>query len=206
MQTGTSRPMQAMAKGPIATTAPSVGLAGSALVRCCWAPGLAWRGWGTCPGSAAWWAACCSPISDTRSQTPPVRWGPLGLLLVALPQGVLDRSVRSQQSAAGTAGRLAYLGVAARWACKALLSFFGGRRRQELLGLGPGACGRRARRPLVASSAAGVGAGGQQLACSLWQDGDPMPRLPRLLRRRWHSKRGPLAHARRCPTLSALAS
>ncbi|APD47767.1 metal-binding protein [Synechococcus sp. CS-602] len=142
-----------------------------------WAPGLGLAGMGTAGLSFLVGGLLLSPDLDTRSNATR-RWGPLRLLWWPYRKGLSHRSVLSHSPLLGTAGRLAYLALLAL-GLAALLSFFGGPPPQELLGW----AGRlwREQRPLVLSALVG-------LEASSWlhliQDGDPMPRLPRLLRRR----------------------
>lgn len=118
-----------------------------------------------------------SPDLDTRSN-PTRRWGPLRLLWWPYRRWLSHRSLISHSPLLGTAGRLAYLGL-----LLLLLSAI-----LHPLGVpGPGALLAKAQRlwhqqqGLLVGSLVG-------LEASSWlhliQDGDPLPRLPRPLRRR----------------------
>lgn len=123
-----------------------------------------------------------SPDLDTPSN-PTRRWGPLALLWLPYRKLLRHRSSLSHTPLVGTAGRLAYLS-AVLLALTLLL---------KPLGLAPvglaGPAGAlaaaaqlwRQHQPLVLLALVG-------LEASAWlhllQDGDPMPKRPRLLRRR----------------------
>jgi uncharacterized metal-binding protein len=125
-----------------------------------------------------------SPDLDTRSRATR-RWGPLALLWWPYRRVLSHRSALSHTPLLGSAGRLAYLALAA-----ALLSQLahpmGAPSAPELLGALPRLW--RAHQPLLVPALVGVEASGW---LHLIQDGDPMPRLPRPLRRlrRWSRKR-----------------
>jgi hypothetical protein len=118
-----------------------------------------------------------SPDLDTRSN-PTRRWGPLRLLWWPYRRGLAHRSLLSHSPLLGTAGRLAYLlGMLLLlrrpwppWAARA----------------GPAAGGGP--RPVADAASPADQPCWPGIEASSWlhliQDGDPMPRLPRLLRRR----------------------
>jgi uncharacterized metal-binding protein len=122
-----------------------------------------------------------SPDLDTRSN-PTRRWGPLRLLWWPYRRLLRHRSVVSHSPVLGTLGRLLYLG-----ALLIGLSWLG----QPLGAPGPAALVQRAQQlwqahqPLVIAALVG-------LEASTWlhllQDGDPMPKTPRMLRR-WRRRR-----------------
>jgi uncharacterized metal-binding protein len=122
-----------------------------------------------------------SPDLDTRSN-PTRRWGPLRLLWWPYRRLLRHRSIVSHSPVLGTLGRLLYLG-----ALLIGLSWLG----QPLGAPGPAALVQRAQQlwqahqPLVIAALVG-------LEASTWlhllQDGDPMPKTPRVLRR-WRRRR-----------------
>jgi uncharacterized metal-binding protein len=122
-----------------------------------------------------------SPDLDTRSN-PTRRWGPLRLLWWPYRRLLRHRSVVSHSPVLGILGRLLYLG-----ALLIGLSWLG----QPLGAPGPAALVQRAQQlwqahqPLVIAALVG-------LEASTWlhllQDGDPMPKTPRMLRR-WRRRR-----------------
>jgi uncharacterized metal-binding protein len=122
-----------------------------------------------------------SPDLDTRSN-PTRRWGPLRLLWWPYRRLLRHRSIVSHSPVLGTLGRLLYLG-----ALLIGLSWLG----QPLGAPGPAALVQRAQQlwqahqPLVIAALVG-------LEASTWlhllQDGDPMPKTPRMLRR-WRRRR-----------------
>jgi uncharacterized metal-binding protein len=123
-----------------------------------------------------------SPDLDTRSN-PTRRWGPLRLLWWPYRRLLRHRSLLSHSPLLGTAGRLSYL-AAALLTTSLLLLPLGGPTPQQLLATGRALW--QEQRPLVLAALVG-------LEASSWlhliQDGDPMPRTPRLLRRRGHARR-----------------
>lgn len=132
-----------------------------------------------------------SPDLDTPS-LPSHRWGPLGLLWLPYRRLLRHRSLLSHAPVLGTVGRLTYLGAVLLALSVALA---------PLGAPGPGhwigAAGELWRRqgPLLLVALAG-------LEASAWlhllQDGDPMPRRPRLLRRSlWRRRRDPHRRSRR---------
>jgi uncharacterized metal-binding protein len=116
-----------------------------------------------------------SPDLDTRSN-PSRRWGPLAVLWWPYRRGLRHRSLLSHSPLLGSALRLAYL-AALLLGLSALLAPLGTPGPGRLLELGRGLWHRQ--RPLVMVALAGVEASSW---LHLLQDGDPMPRLPRLLR------------------------
>ena len=118
-----------------------------------------------------------SPDLDTRSN-PTRRWGPLRLLWWPYRRGLAHRSLLSHSPLLGTAGRLAYL-LGMLLLLSAALTPLGSPAPAQLLAAGQGLW--QTQRPLLMGALAG-------LEASSWlhliQDGDPLPRLPRLLRRR----------------------
>jgi uncharacterized metal-binding protein len=118
-----------------------------------------------------------SPDLDTRSNASR-RWGPLALLWWPYRRFLSHRSALSHTPLLGSAGRLAYLALAAALFSQ-LLQPLGTPSATELL-TSLAVLWREQRTPLLAAL---VG-----LEASAWlhllQDGDPWPRLPRPLRRR----------------------
>ena len=150
-----------------------------------WAPALG------PPGVAAACAAFLvgglwlSPDLDTPSRVT-ARWGPLALLWWPYRRWLRHRSLLSHSPLLGTAGRLAWLAGLIVAACL-LLTPLGAPPPQRLAG-GLVALWQR-QRPLLAAGLVG-------LEASAWlhllQDGDPVPRPPRLLRaigRRWRPQK-----------------
>lgn len=142
-----------------------------------WAPWLGWAGMASAGLGFLLGGLLLSPDLDTRSN-PTRRWGPLRLLWWPYRRCLSHRSLLSHCPLLGTAGRLAYLAGAALLLAAAL----------HALGLPALAWMRQAatglwqeQRPLLISGLAGIEASSW---LHLLQDGDPMPRLPRLLRRR----------------------
>jgi uncharacterized metal-binding protein len=123
-----------------------------------------------------------SPDLDTRSNATR-RWGPLALLWWPYRRVLSHRSAFSHTPLVGSAGRLVYLATATALAVQ-LLHPFGGPSTTELVAALGGLWHER-RSTLLATL---VG-----LEASAWlhllQDGDPWPRLPRPLRRRWRLRR-----------------
>ncbi|MCT0217724.1 metal-binding protein [Synechococcus sp. CS-1329] len=118
-----------------------------------------------------------SPDLDTRSN-PSRRWGPFAWLWWPYRRGLSHRSLLSHSPLLGTALRLTYLGVMVL-ALSALLAPLGAPGPGRLLELGRGLWSQQ--RPLVLALLLGVEASSW---LHLLQDGDPLPRLPRLLRRK----------------------
>ena len=136
-----------------------------------WA-GVAWAGLGFLLGGLL-----LSPDLDTRSN-PTRRWGPLRLLWWPYRRCLRHRSLLSHSPLLGPAGRLAYL-AGGTLVVAAALQVLG---LPALAWIRQGASGLwQEQRLLVISGLAGIEASSW---LHLLQDGDPMPRLPRLLRRR----------------------
>ena len=122
-----------------------------------------------------------SPDLDTRSN-PTRRWGPLRLLWWPYRRVLRHRSLLSHTPVVGSCGRLLYVG-----ALLLGLSWLG----QPFGTPAPAALAQRAQQlwqghqPLVIAALVG-------LEASAWlhlvQDGDPMPKTPRVLRR-WRRRR-----------------
>ena len=146
------------------------------------------------PFGALWWpwlglsgavlAASCflagglllSPDLDTRSNATR-RWGPLRALWWPYRRGLSHRSLLSHTPLIGTAGRLLYLGLVVLALCLLGQPLGAPTPDQLLSGL---QWLWHSQQPLLLAAAAG-------LEASAWlhliKDGDPVPRLPRLLRR-----------------------
>ncbi|MCP9928232.1 DUF2227 family putative metal-binding protein [Cyanobium sp. CH-040] len=141
-----------------------------------WAPALGPGGVGCAGLGFLLGGLLLSPDLDTRSNATR-RWGPLGVLWWPYRHGLSHRSLFSHSPLLGTAGRLAYLAALALLAA-ALLAPLGGPPPRQLLAAALELW--HGQRPLVVSALAG-------LEASSWlhliQDGDPLPRLPRPLRR-----------------------
>lgn len=154
-----------------------------------WWPWLGLAGVAAAGGAFLLGGLLLSPDLDTRSN-PTRRWGPLQLLWWPYRRLLRHRSLLSHSPLLGTAGRLSYLAATLLLATCLLLQPLGGPSPQQLM-----AEGRvlwQHQRPLVLAALVG-------LEASSWlhliQDGDPMPRTPRLLRRwgrrgRRQSRRG----------------
>ncbi len=117
-----------------------------------------------------------SPDLDTRSR-PTRRWGPLGLLWWPYRRMLSHRSLLSHCPFVGTALRLAYLAAVVALAA-ALLAPFGGPPPAWWLEQVTTLWQRQ--RPLLLTALVGLEASSW---LHLLQDGDPIPRLPRPLRR-----------------------
>ncbi len=145
--------------------------------------GLLWWPWlglaGVASAAAGFLAGglWLSPDLDTQSN-PSRRWGPLTLLWWPYRCGLRHRSLLSHSPLLGSAFRLAYLGVVVM-ALSALLSPLGSPGPGWLLEAGRGLWSQQ--RPLLLAALVGVEASSW---LHLLQDGDPVPRLPRLLRRK----------------------
>ena len=152
--------------------------------------GLLWWPWlglgGLTAVAAAFLAGglLLSPDLDTRSNATR-RWGPLRLLWWPYRRLLRHRSLLSHSPLLGSAGRLAYLAAAALVLCL-LLQPLGGPPPQRLAAAAQGLW--RQQQPLVIAALVG-------LEASSWlhliQDGDPLPKTPRILR--------PLLRRRRRP-------
>jgi uncharacterized metal-binding protein len=118
-----------------------------------------------------------SPDLDTRSNATR-RWGPLRVLWWPYRRWLAHRSLVSHTPLIGTAGRLLYLLVLLLGLCL-LARPLGAPTPQQLIAAGLALWDTH--RPLVITALVGVEA-------SAWlhliQDGDPVPRQPRILRRR----------------------
>jgi len=135
-----------------------------------------------------------SPDLDTRSR-PSCRWGPLRLLWWPYRRCLSHRSLLSHGPLLGTAGRLLYLSVLLIGLCLLALPL-GAPSPAALLRFGQLLWQRHQPLPLVALAG---------LEASAWlhllQDGDPLPRVPRLLRPvLWRGRRSSNRGRRnRCP-------
>ncbi|MFZ9621403.1 MAG: metal-binding protein [Prochlorococcaceae cyanobacterium] len=118
-----------------------------------------------------------SPDLDTRSNATR-RWGPLRLLWWPYRRGLSHRSLLSHTPLIGTAGRLLYLLLLGLALCLVARPL-GAPPPEQLLNTGRTLWQQH--QPLVLTALVG-------LEASAWlhliQDGDPVPRLPRVLRRR----------------------
>jgi uncharacterized metal-binding protein len=150
--------------------------------------GLVWWPWqgllGTAVGALAFLLGglLFSPDLDTRSN-PTRRWGPLRLLWWPYRRLLRHRSLLSHTPLIGTAGRLLYVGAVLlgfSW----LLHPLGAPSLETLRERGLTIWLQQ--RPLLLTALVG-------LEASAWlhllQDGDPMPKTPRLLRRRGSRRR-----------------
>ncbi|MEB3322349.1 MAG: metal-binding protein [Synechococcaceae cyanobacterium] len=117
-----------------------------------------------------------SPDLDTRSNAVR-RWGPLGSLWWPYRRLLRHRSFLSHSPVFGTAGRLAYL-AALTLLLAAALHPLGGPPPRELVERAGELWGQQ--RPLLLVALAALEASSW---LHLLQDGDPLPRTPRLLRR-----------------------
>jgi uncharacterized metal-binding protein len=142
----------------------------------CWP----WLGpWGAIGGGTAFLLGglWLSPDLDTRSN-PTRRWGVLRLLWWPYRRLLRHRSLLSHGPLLGTAGRLLYLAALLSGLCL-LAQPLGAPSPQQLL-LDARTLWARQQPPLLAALLG--------LEASAWlhliQDGDPMPKWPRLLRRR----------------------
>ena len=140
----------------------------------CW-PFLGWIGSATAALAFLGGGLLLSPDLDTRSR-PSRRWGPLQLLWWPYRKLLKHRSLFSHSPVLGTGGRLAYLAglaLALAW----LLAPWGAPTPGVLLQAGQQLWSQN--RALVLVTLAG-------LEASTWlhliQDGDPMPKPPRILR------------------------
>jgi uncharacterized metal-binding protein len=139
-----------------------------------------WLGWGGVGAAAIGFllgGLLLSPDLDTHSR-PTARWGALGVLWWPYRRLLRHRSLLSHSPLLGTAGRLIYLACVAL-TLAALLEPMGAPSPLELWQRGLQLWQRH--QPLLLAALVGVEASSW---LHLIQDGDPMPRLPRLLRRR----------------------
>ncbi len=126
-----------------------------------------------------------SPDLDTPSN-PTRRWGPLRILWTPYRRLLSHRSLLSHTPLLGSAGRLAYLAallLALSWLAQPL----GAPPPAALIGHAQALWSQQ--RPLLLAALVGIEASAW---LHLLQDGDPMPRLPRALRRRRRGGRGKL--------------
>lgn len=117
-----------------------------------------------------------SPDLDTISR-PSRRWGPLRLLWWPYRRLLRHRSLLSHSPLLGSAGRLLYL-AALLLGLSLLAGPLGAPSPTDLLAAGRALW--QEQRPLALAALVGVEASAW---LHLLQDGDPMPRTPRLLRR-----------------------
>jgi len=140
-----------------------------------WAPGLGPPGVATAAAAFLLGGLWLSPDLDTRSRAT-ARWGPLAPLWWPYRRFLRHRSVLSHSPLLGTAGRLAWLAALLTGACLLLVPL--GTPPPQRLADDLHALWQR-QRPLVIAALVG-------LEASAWlhllQDGDPVPRPPRLLR------------------------
>ena len=141
-----------------------------------WWPWLGLAGVASAAGGFLAGGLWLSPDLDTHSN-PSRRWGPLALLWWPYRRGLRHRSLLSHSPLLGSAFRLAYLAVLVL-ALSALLSPLGAPGPGRLLQAGRGLWEQQ--RPLLLAALVGVEASSW---LHLLQDGDPLPRQPRLLRR-----------------------
>ncbi len=152
-------------------------------------PWLGWGGTGTTALAFLVGGLMLSPDLDTRSR-PTARWGVLAPLWWPYRRLMRHRSIVSHSPLLGTAGRLAYLAALAL-GLGLLLAPLGAPTPQALAAAGLELW--RQQRPLLLAALVG-------LEASSWlhliQDGDPLPKTPRLLqallrrRRRAGGRRG----------------
>ncbi|NQV11603.1 MAG: DUF2227 family putative metal-binding protein [Cyanobacteria bacterium] len=143
-----------------------------------WWPWLGPAGFGSGAAAFLLGGLWLSPDLDTRSN-PTQRWGPLALLWLPYRRLLRHRSLLSHSPGLGTAGRLAYLAAIALALSLVLQPLGIIPPPQRLLALALALWSQQ--RPLLLAALVGVEASSW---LHLIQDGDPMPRLPRLLRRR----------------------
>jgi uncharacterized metal-binding protein len=124
-----------------------------------------------------------SPDLDTPSN-PTRRWGVLAVLWLPYRRLLRHRSVLSHTPGLGTAGRLAYLAVITLGLSLILQPLGIIPSPQRLLALAAGLW--RQQRPLLLAALLGLEANSW---LHLIQDGDPLPRRPRLLRRLMRRRR-----------------
>jgi len=143
-----------------------------------WWPALGPAGAALAGGSFLFGGLWLSPDLDTISRSTR-RWGPLNLLWWPYRRLLSHRSLFSHTPLLGMGLRLLYLGSAVALV-SALLAPLGAPTPTQLMD----ACQRlwMQQRPWLLTALV-------SLEASSWlhliQDGDPVPRLPRLLRRRW---------------------
>jgi uncharacterized metal-binding protein len=147
----------------------------------CW-PWLGLTGVASAAGGFLVGGLWLSPDLDTRSQ-PTRRWGPLALLWLPYRRLLRHRSLLSHSPVIGTAGRLVYL-AACLLLIAVLLQPLGVPTPPRLAASAAGLWRQHA--PLLLAAAAGLEASSW---LHLLQDGDPMPRLPRVFRSRDRRRR-----------------
>ena len=140
-------------------------------------PWLGWAGAGASGAGFLVGGLLLSPDLDTHSN-PSRRWGPLKILWWPYRRLLRHRSLISHSPLIGTAGRLAYLSCLVL-ALTAVLQPLGTPPPMRLWQL----AGQlwQQHQSLLIAAVVGVEASSW---LHLIQDGDPMPRLPRLLRRK----------------------
>lgn len=139
-------------------------------------PWLAWPGVGAAALGFLAGGLLLSPDLDTHSR-PTARWGALSLLWWPYRRLLRHRSLLSHSPLLGTAGRLTYLGCAVL-GLAAIAHPLGGPAPESLWRQGLQLWQHQ--RELLIAAVVGVEASSW---LHLLQDGDPMPRLPRVLRR-----------------------
>jgi uncharacterized metal-binding protein len=153
-----------------------------------WWPWLGLSGTVVAAGSFVVGGLLLSPDLDTRSNATR-RWGPLRLLWWPYRRGLSHRSLLSHTPLIGTTGRLLYLSLVLLGLCL-LGRPLGAPSPSQLMAAGLQLWNTQ--RPLVISALVA-------LEASAWlhliQDGDPVPRLPRVLRRRRRRTMGPRRRA-----------
>ncbi len=151
-----------------------------------WWPWLGLAGTAVASGSFLLGGLMLSPDLDTRSNATR-RWGPLKLLWWPYRRLLSHRSLISHTPLIGSAGRLLYLAALAAALCLLTRPLGAPAPEQVLRGAQDLWLQQR---PLLIAALAGVEA-------SAWlhliQDGDPVPRLPRLLRQRQRNAKRRLA-------------
>jgi len=152
-----------------------------------WWPALGPAGAAVAAGAFLVGGLWLSPDLDTRSNATR-RWGPLRLLWWPYRRLLSHRSLLSHSPLLGTTLRLFWLALLVLAACAALVPL-GAPAPAELLQRGQELW--RSQRPLLLTAFVGLEASSW---LHLLQDGDPIPRLPRPLRRlssrrRWWRRR-----------------
>ena len=150
-----------------------------------WAPALGPPGVATAGAAFLVGGLWLSPDLDTPSRVT-ARWGPLAILWWPYRRWLRHRSLLSHSPLLGTAGRLIWLAALLAAACLLLMPL--GTPPPQWLADSVVRLWQQ-QRPLVIAALVG-------LEASAWlhllQDGDPVPRPPRLVRtlgRRWRSRR-----------------
>ncbi len=145
-------------------------------------PWLGWSGVGTASAGFLIGGLLLSPDLDTHSR-PTARWGAMKLLWWPYRRLLRHRSLLSHSPLLGTALRLTYLGCIVM-VLAAALQPFGAPPPLRLWHQGEGLWQQH--QGLVLAAVVGVEASSW---LHLMQDGDPMPRCPRLLRRKGRRRR-----------------